>query len=355
MNWLLKSLILTLIEIFLFYDFWDFRSFNKIAEPQTSCKLKKKLLLDIPTLNNGKIPTSPSMFQQILNSTPTSIRNLGDNSPSLFTFENANQEEISSILLSNKRGFGKGWDAKLEILTSKTPVNPSSLASGKPILSPLSRLTEKFDHLQLALTPKVQEKVNPVHFTKNSSISLFSKRLSKQFSKDLTSTLHPCRKKPIPKAGDSPEEKTKKNPSPPHLKSSESLSKHQDSKSINSVSHSGTRSLSHKHNFSTRIEREVKDLRSFVSGLVEKKLGLKTKLTPNVLQYKKPIKRNEKSCIDFSLLEDSQILSTGYLKYQNDIGNKLKISKIIVNHHKRTRKDTQIFFPALKRMKNPED
>lgn len=326
---------------------------NKISQLSLATSSPKRKL--VPKASLLEIPSpSPSNFQNILNSTPTNIKNLTNKSPSLFTFENVNQDEVSQILLSNKRGFAKVWNVKAEIACLKSQNCDKARAEGfrgelnkeesKTVANAIDCLDE--DGLRTA------EKQEGLHLQSLAGIKPVAKG-------NLVGLAQGVKIRCRVKSGDD----LNRGVFDRDLNVGKMISASSNDKSSKDSRHSlklkhfegKLTSKSHKHNISFKTDRESHDLRSFISGLVEKKLGFKTKLTPSVLQYKKPKKRSEASCSDIKNIEDSELLSTGYLKYHNDISSKLKVSKILVNQHKQTRKQTQIFFPALKRVKNPED
>ena len=326
---------------------------NKISQLSLATFSPKKKL--IPKASLLEIPTSnPFNFKNILNSTPTNIKNLGNKSPSLFTFENVSQDEVSQILLSNKRGFAKVWNAKPEGVCLKSP-NCDQFRFESPSC-PANKPEGKND--ETGLIGFELECLKPAEKQEGLNLEVGGRKLGGKFG-NLIGQNQGVKIRSRVKSGDDlsrgvfdKEINMRKilSPSSNDRSGKESIHnlkiKHFEGK---------LSSKSHKHNISFKTDRETHDLRSFISGLVEKKLGFKTKLTPSILQYKKPKRRSEASCSDIKNVDDSELLSTGYLKYHNDVSSKLKVSKIIVNQHKQNRKQTQIFFPALKRSKNPED
>jgi len=97
----------------------------------------------------------------------------------------------------------------------------------------------------------------------------------------------------------------------------------------------------------THFDKEGTKIRSYINHLLEKNLGIRQKKPED---YKKPQKSPKKPPV---AKDDREFLSSGYINYNNDLGNKLRVQKIVVAQHRNERKLTLINFPPIKKQKSP--
>ena len=345
--------------------------------PPLSLKSKKRSLLIDYLASKEKPQLNCEDFQQILNSSPTNLHP-GKLIPSLFSFEKVQDENMSQLLCSNKRGFAKSFESR----RNPNPSNTPPITPNKP-QNPLSLL--KNPSTEIDLRP-INLKSTPVKCMKKIWNSAFFEKIQLQDLEDPSECIRPLalntkveakaestkknsqliKMKQMRKNSDS-KNSTFENYKGPHLavlKTPKRTSDKSMDLSINSLNSPGKvlvqpnfahRSLQkHKNTRSFRQDKDSGNLRSFINGLVEKNFGFKQKLLPVSKIEKKTKHVAEKSCENIDKPEDEfQFLSTGYLKYHKNISDKLKISKILVSQHKQERRQTLLLFPPTK--KSPSD
>lgn len=359
--------------------------YNKLTEtqqnpPPLSLKSKKRSMLLDYLASKEKPQLRCEDFKQILNSSPTNLHP-DKLTPSLFSFENVQEENMSQLLNSNKRAFAKPFKSKKNsVPLNLTPTSSNNLPNLFLPESPLTHLNSSeldikpnnlrktpdkcmkkiwnsgiFDKIQLQDLESLSEQPGPLasktkleaqqKFEKKNNELIKIKKMRKNseiksfafencFGSHLASLKTP--KRANEKSADF-SMSSLNSPSKISLKASfasKSLNKHRNTKSF-------------------RQEKETGNLRNFINGLVEKNFGFKQKNMPVCSKEKnKPVA--EKSCQNIEKPEDEcQFLSTGYLKYHNNINTKLKISKILVSQHKQERRQTLLLFPPTK--KSPND
>lgn len=287
---------------------------NLISSVERSKKLEMYIERKVANLSSG------GDFKEIIRASPTEKKGL-KNSPSNFTFENVKEGEISQILLKNKRGFGQGWGGHKETImenekAEKTEKNMNSkgyfnsFINTSPEKIPISRPRKLPSHAKLRTNPDLPllkpalKPQKPMHSQLNSIIPQKNKSIS------------PSRKQISPSFHLSPIEtpfKTIDSPSKPDK------------------------------------------LGNFINKLLEKNLGIRNK--PSIIIEDFPIKRKESqitSTIPEGNSDECGYLNPEYIKYNENVPNKLKIQKILVAKHQQHRRQTLWNFPPIKKSKNPD-
>lgn len=288
---------------------------NLINSVERSKKLERYIERKVADLSSGED------FQKMIRASPTEKKRSLKNSPSNFTFENVKEGDISQILLKNKRGFGQGWGFHKETIIENEKAEKiaknmmskgyfNSFINTSPERIPISRPIKLPSHsklrisLDLPLLKPVKKHEKPINSQlnsllpqKNRSISPSRKQVSQSF----------------------------------HLSPIENPFKTIDSPS------------------------KPDKLGNFINKLLEKNLGIRNK--PSIIIEDFPIKRKE-SQIDQTIPEGNPdecgYLNAEYIKYNENVPNKLKIQKILVAKHQQHRRQTLWNFPPIKKSKNPD-
>lgn len=260
-------------------------------------------------------PTQEDL-NKILKSSPTN--RLLQNKSSLLTFNSAGEDDMSQLLLNNKRAFGKNWDIK--DTESKIKQNRGHFLSADT--SPRDAIKSEF------LTPVKLR--NP----KNESKKQIVFGPGTFIKKDIRLTVNKKNFKLPPINSPKADAIT-----PTHRKTSSLPPSDFDL-------YTKTLESSYKPT-PTHFDKEGIQIRSYINHLLEKNLGIRQKKPED---FKRPQKSRKKTP---ELKDDREFLSSGYNNYNNDLGNKLRVQKIIVAQHRNERRMTLINFPPIKLQKVP--
>lgn len=299
-------------KVSLIYDHLRSENFS----PGYSDKLyhKNSAMLDSYLAKKKTRPTKKEL-SQMLKSSPTN--KLLQNSPSVLTFNSAADDDMSQLLSYNKRGFGK----KLNDREGENKV--------------VERFCLSTDH-----SPRNDFQYE---FDVNGGFGDSKDYLKKEIcfengnfvKKNIRITVND-RKFKLP-----PIMSPKGSVSPVHRKTS-------------SMPHGNFEIYTKAHELQSKPPKynpkiNGTDMRKYINHLLVKSLGISQKQPEEEIKKKKPQLESETK-------EPSQtnhdFLSSGYINYNNDLVNKLRVQKIVIAQHKYERKMTKINIPPVKKEKS---
>ena len=342
---------------------------------------RKKSVLDDYLADKEKGPKSWE-FRKILDSSPTSMRVL-QNSPSYFTFDTVQDDEISQVFGYNKRKFGKKWEKKKIDKNFLSPEYLSAQTSPRyaSALKKLKSSDESYKKIEFKpgnfikqtisvqveggklKLPPIQVKINGI----SKKDSGHHKGKSMENSKfDYAHKSFDSMEKDQSAVGGNYMKQKRLN---------ESLSPPRDGVAMRKfIIEFMDKSLGikKKNHFKYEAKFEdpalndvtgVKERKKLAHGEKDEKRKEEVAKTGRFKEDDRPLhdakaeevkEDNQLSPLEVKAKEASEdfrdYLASGYINYNNDLENRLRVQKIVTTHHRYERKMTLINFPPVKKI-----
>jgi hypothetical protein len=318
----------------------------------------KRSALDDYLADKEKGPKSWE-FKDILEASPTNARVM-QNSPSYFTFDTVQDEEISQVFGYNKRKFGKKWEKKRPAFLSPQYLSAETTpryASALKKLNPQSP-QESLKKLEIRRGNFIKNKISVNLDQGKIKLPPIQLKIPKQKQGHRKfNSMEEAKLDIVNKSFDLASGNIPNKPEPSRLGRIKNKSNDEGAVMRKFINDFMEKSLGIKKKGHQRFESKFENrensfekLSDFVkpekNSKNEKKGGKIKDVTGFDDEEKEKIieKDKEKAQIE----DDRQFLASGYLNYNNDLENKLRVQKMVTAQHRYERKMTLINFPPLK-------